>query len=123
MGKERGGLGIEDIGQESSIDLEGAISSSKTHKTPTAAIETEIKAASEKAGFPSRQVRTKRIKPKSPYTIQSNLKTRAGVKELFQEVGARLGVFDQETFEKALFALLEKEKMQDLEAELRELIK
>jgi hypothetical protein len=29
----------------------------------------------------------------------------------------------QETFEKALFALLEKEKMQDLEAELRELIK
>jgi hypothetical protein len=60
MGKERGGLGIEDIGQESSIDLEGAISSSKTHKTPTAAIETEIKAASEKAGFPSRKGRTKR---------------------------------------------------------------
>ncbi|GAW86394.1 conserved hypothetical protein [Bathymodiolus platifrons methanotrophic gill symbiont] len=122
MGKERTGLGIEEIDPEDTLDLEEVISSSKGHSRSNAS-EAEIKTASEKAGFPSRQPRSKRVRPKSPYTVQSNLKTRAGVKELFQEIGARLEIFDQETFERALVALLEKEKMKDLEKEFRGLIK
>lgn len=119
MGKERSGLGID---PEDMIDLEEVIETSKTH-SPIPATEAEIMSASEKAGFPSRQPRTKRVRPKSPYTIQNNLKTREGVKELFQEIGARLGIFDQETFERALIALVEKEGMGDLEKEFKELIK
>ena len=119
MGKERSGLGID---LDNTIDLEEVVNTSKIH-SPTPATEAAILDSSEKAGFPSRQARAKRIRPKSPYTVQNNLKTRVGVKELLQEIGARLEVFDQSTFEKALIALVEKEGMKDLEKELKELIK
>ena len=120
MAKERAGLGIEP--EDKTIDLEGVIDKTKKH-SPVEATKAEILSASEKAGFPGRQVRAKRVRPKSPYTVQNNLKTRTGVKELFQEIGARLQIFDQATFERALIALVEKEGMKDLEKELKELIK
>ena len=83
----------------------------------------ELKKVSEQSGFISRESKKRRVRPSSPHVIQVNLKTRDGVKDIFQEAGARLGTFDHTTFENALLALLEKEKMVDLSKELKELIK
>ncbi len=80
-----------------------------------------LKKVSEQSGFISREAKMRRVKPTSPYMVQLNLKTQKGVKEIFQEIGARLGVFDQTTFEYAISALLEKEKMFDLIREMEEI--
>lgn len=82
----------------------------------------EVKKVAESSGFTSRQPTKKRSKKRSPYIVQTNLKTRIGMKELMQSVSDRLDVYDQTTFELGLLALMEKEGMDDLVKKYRKLV-
>jgi len=121
MGRQRAGITLENTKTaDATVGIEEVI----TKKEPLRAIDkSEIERIAHESGFVSRSPISRRIRPKSPYTIQLNFKTRPGIKEIFQEVGARLQTFDHTTFERALLALLEKEKMKDLNKELTALIK
>lgn len=87
----------------------------------------DVRDLSEKAGFPSREPKktiddgaandgeiitrrrksTKRMgRPRTPYTDQISTKARPDVKEIYQEIGAELGLYDHTVFEKAVRALL-----------------
>jgi len=72
------------------------------------------KAASE-SGFVKRlpQKRKNRRK-RSPYTEQLGIKIRPLIKEIFQEIGEKLSIYDHTTFELAILALIEKEDDQEL---------
>ena len=80
-----------------------------------------IERVAEASGFIKRSA-TRRTRPKSSHVIQVNLKSREGVKEIFQDIGGRLGVFDHTTFERAIQALLEKEKITDLLKEFKKIV-
>jgi hypothetical protein len=81
----------------------------------------EIKEIATQTGFISRQPRKKRSRTK--YTAQLNIKVREGIKPLFQEIGAHLETFDNETFELALLALIEKEGTKEYLALFKEFTK
>lgn len=72
------------------------------------------KVASE-SGFVKRlpQKRKNRRK-RSPYTEQLGIKIRPLIKEVFQEIGEKLSIYDHTTFELAILALIEKENDQEL---------
>lgn len=67
------------------------------------------------SGFVKRlpQKRKNRRK-RSPYTEQLGIKIRPLIKEIFQEIGEKLSIYDHTTFELAIFALIEKENDQEL---------
>ena len=108
MGEERASVFDDD----SQIDLEKLVGKGSTNKPP---IDPEkVQEVASQSGFTSRQAKKRRVKRRSPYTVQANLKTRLGMKELLQDLSDRLDKYDQETFELALLALMEKEGMTDL---------
>ena len=110
MGDKRAGLNFSmDDDQANIEDFAGGVLKRK----PIVDIE-KVKEAAEQSGFISRQPKRRRLIKRSPYTIQYNLKTRLGMKELVQELGDRLDIYDQETFERAILALIEKEGYSDL---------
>ena len=112
MAKEREALNLDDT-----IDLEEL-----TQKRPLPKLDkAEIKEIATQTGFISRQPRKKRSRTK--YTAQLNIKVREGIKPLFQEIGAHLETFDNETFELALLALIEKEGTKEYLALFKELTK
>lgn len=119
MGDQRATFDFDD--ESEGFDLSSLVSSHKK----TAKQHYDAKAlnqVAEASGFVSREPRRRKAKRRSPFTIQSNLKTRPGMKDLMQEVGDRLGTYDQETFELALEALLEKHGMTDLQREFEQLV-
>lgn len=117
MVKERSGLHLND-----DLDLTGfAPKTQPRHRSEGE--KQAITQAAEESGFTSREPRIRRRKPTSPYKIQLNLKVRNGMKELFQDMGARLYVHDHTIFERALLALIEKEGQGDLLQRYREVIK
>lgn len=74
-----------------------------------------IEEIAEHSGFVSRKHKSqRRRKPQSPFKNQLNLKCRDNMRELFQDIGERLGVHDHTTFEHALLALIEKNGYSDL---------
>jgi len=82
-----------------------------------------IRDVAEQSGFVSRQPqKMKRSRRRSPYTIQTNFKTRPGMKDLIQQISERLDTYDQETLELAIGCLLEKNDMQDLLQQYRSII-
>jgi hypothetical protein len=112
MAKEREALNLDNT-----IDLEEL-----TQKRPLPKLgKAEIKEIATQTGFISRQPRKKRSRTK--YTAQLNIKVREGIKPLFQEIGAHLETFDNETFELALLALIEKEETKEYLALFKELKK
>ena len=106
MSKKRVPISLDD---NDSVDIMTLAATKNTNKTDKKVLDQ----ISESSGFTSRSSR-RVIRKRSPYTIQHNFKLRPGMKEIFQEVGARFGVYDHTTFERALIALLEKENMVDL---------
>lgn len=74
---------------------------------PTAA---EIASVSKEAGFvsrsPSKPVPRRRRGKRSPFQIALAIKTRPGMRELFQDIGDLLDTHDHTTFERALKALI-----------------
>lgn len=120
MGNQRAGF---DLNSDDAIDIGEFTKGFKPSKKPTPEQQKQLIEEGEKLGFVSRQPQKRRVKPKSPYVVQNNFKTRHGMKELFQEIGARLEVFDQSTFELAILALLEKKGMTDLIEDYKKLVK
>jgi restriction endonuclease Mrr len=84
-----------------------------------------IEEIGQSTGFVSRepQKQKKRRRVISPYKDQLNVKCRPEVKDLFQEIGERLVVHDHTTFERAIFALIEKEGYTDLAARYKDIVK
>ena len=120
MGKQRAWLQLDR--DEEQTDIEEFARKGSIKKKPRIDPE-KVKEVAAASGFTSRQPRKKRVKKRSPYVVQTNLKTRAGMKELLQELSYRLKKYDQETFELAILALLEKECIEDLKKEYQDLIK
>jgi len=106
MSNKRAEFSIDD-----DIDISELVTTKSEKKTSDA---NKLKQVAELSGFVSREPKKKRVRPKSPYVIQINVKAKYGAKEIFQELGERMGVFDHTTFEEAVIALLEKKGYTDL---------
>jgi hypothetical protein len=112
MGKKRDSLGFDDT-----IDLEELT----VKLTPPKQIDkAKLNKIAEQTGFINRQPRKKRSRTK--YTAQINIKIREGIKQLFQEMGTHLETFDNETFELAMLALIEKSGTKEQLNRLKELL-
>ena len=107
MSDKRAGLNLND-----DIDISDLVKKPKSKNTNID--KKQIEKIAEESGFQSREPKKRKTRPKSPYIIQMNVKTKYGAKELFQEVSERLGVFDHTTFEEAFIALLEKKGFDDI---------
>ncbi len=117
MGKERAHLNLDD-----DLDVSEFQPLRKTNRDHTD-IKTLEKVA-EQSGFVSRKHKSqRRKKPQSPYKNQLNLKCRDNMKELFQDLGERLGVHDHTTFEQALLSLIEKHGYEDLLQRYRDILR
>jgi len=99
MAKEREALNLSD----DSIDLEEL---TQKPAQPKHIGKAQLEEIAKQTGFVSRHPRKKRSRTK--YTAQLNIKVREGVRPLFQELGSYLETFDNETFERAILALIEK---------------
>ncbi len=120
MGRQRAGLNIE--ADEQQIDIgDFAGKGRKNEKPPIDQV--KVQEVAEASGFVSRQPKKRRKKNRSPYVVQTNLKTRLGMKELLQTLSDTLGINDQETLELAILALLKQKGLKDLIAEHKELTK
>lgn len=113
---DRVSLGLDDVDNknEVSIGIEELVNHNTTPPTPSD-VRTALEREGAKHGFVSRQPVIRPGRRRSPYTDQCNLKMRPGMRDVFQELSARMGFFDQETLEIALLALIEKEGFTDLE--------
>jgi hypothetical protein len=112
MARERDSLGLDDT-----IDLEELTG---TLPPPKQINKAKLEKIAEQTGFTSRQPRKKRSRTK--YTAQINIKIREGVKPLFQEMSAHLEIFDSETFELAMLALIEKKGTKEQLKRFKELL-
>jgi len=72
------------------------------------------KVASESGFIKRLPKKRKNRRKRSPYTEQLGIKIRPLIKEIFQEIGEKLSIYDHTTFELAIFALIEKENDQEL---------
>ena len=117
MGKERAHLDLND-----DLDMSGF---QPTKRVRQEEIDNKtIEKVAEESGFVSRINKARRRKrPQSPFKNQLNLKCRDNMKELFQDIGAHLGVHDHTTFERAILALLEKEGATELLQKYRDITK
>lgn len=118
MSKAREHLSIE----EDHIDLEELISEPKS---PPSREEFErMQRAGEKFGFVDRSPKVKKQKKRTPYIIQHNSKMRLGMKELLNDLTVYIEAkSDQETLERGILALIEKENAENLLIRFNELIK
>ncbi|GAB1257287.1 hypothetical protein NBRC116494_17890 [Aurantivibrio plasticivorans] len=121
---DRVSLGLDDLNdpnENPSVSLE-EIATSPTNGRTDAQLQKELEKEGAKLGFISRQPTRKFSRRRSPYTEQCNLKMRTGMRDIFQELGDRLEMFDQETLEAGILALIEKEGFGDLLAEYEKVI-
>ncbi len=121
---DRVSLGLDNLiddSQEPSVSLEELAGGSSSTKTDIQ-LQKALTKEGAKLGFTSRQPTRKFTRRRSPYTEQCNLKMRSGMRDIFQEIGDRLEMFDQETLERAILALVEKEGFDDLLAEYENVI-
>ncbi len=104
------------------IDLEDIISKPKTRKRSS--VERElIEEAAHVSNFPSREPVKKKIRKKSPYINQKNIKMRFGMSELLADLTKHLGFSsDQETIEVALGALIDKKGLTSIKEQYLNLI-
>ena len=110
--KERGSLGLDNT-----IDLDELTTAFSTTKQIDKA---KLDKIAEETGFTSRLPRKKRSRTK--YTAQINIKIKEGIKPLFQEIGEQLETFDNETFELAMLALIEKNGTKEQLKRLKEIL-
>ncbi len=120
MGRRRAGLNIEV--DEQPVDIEDFAGKGSINEKPLVD-RVKVQEVAEASGFVSRQPKKRRKKKRSPYVVQTNLKTRLGMKELLQTLSDTLDINDQETLELAILALLEKEGFKNLIKEYKELTK
>ncbi len=116
--QQRASLGLSD--EQEQIDLE-QLTGAGYRTPPTPEQQQKFMAAGAASGFISRQPAVRRRK-RSPYNAQFGGKCRAGMKELFQEVADRMDLYDTQTLEAAILALIEKEGFDDLKQQFKELV-
>jgi hypothetical protein len=115
MAKERADFDFGSDDAEPNIDLSSVIKASRSIDKKHHVSQKDLEYSAQESGFSSRDPqKIQRSKRRSPYVIQTNLKTRIGMKELMHHLSDQLGIYDQETFELGLEALMEKHNMSDL---------
>ena len=108
---------------EDTIDLEELTNTSSKPKATDHDIEV-VAAIAQKSSFASRGDISKKVRKRSPYIIQKNIKMRLGMPELLMEVTNEINAHsDQETLERALLALIEQEELSDLKSAYLSLVK
>ncbi len=117
MTNDRASLGLD----EEPIDLQDLIVKGKKPHRITLEQQKTMEIEGEKLGFVSREPKKRRRV--SPYTAQFGGKCREGMKDLFQDIGAHMNCYDTETLEKAILALLEKEKLYELQKRFKKIVK
>lgn len=101
------------------IDLEELAGRTKKKQDDVAI----VTAIAQKSNFSSRGDNKKKGRKRSPYVIQKNIKMRIGMPELLADITSYIrSDSDQETLERAILALLEKEKLDDIKVEYNKLI-
>jgi hypothetical protein len=124
MANERANFDFGSDETENDIDLTSVIKASRKVDKKNAVNSKDLDQIAQESGFSSREPqKIQRHRRRSPYVIQTNLKTRIGMKELMQNISDNLGLFDQETFELGLEALMEKHDMSDLLRKFQQLRK
>lgn len=82
-----------------------------------------VTAVAQQSNFSSRGDNKKKERKRSPYVIQKNIKMRIGMPELLAGITSRIrSDSDQETLERAILALIEKEKLNDIKVKYNELM-
>lgn len=117
--QKRASLGLIDDDENGGIDLAEFAGMTKKKEVTDKDFKAILKAG-EKTGFVRRLPVRRR---KSPYTTQFGGKCREGMKPLFQELAARLDLYETQALERAILALIEKEGFEDLKAQYTELVK
>lgn len=120
---KRGGVNLDsEDNKEPGIDLTSLVMEKPARASTLD--EKVLKETAEDSGFVSREIKkTRRRGKRSPYKEQKNIKIRLGVSDLYIDVGEKLGVNDNELFDLALQALLEKKKLKDELSRLKEILK
>lgn len=117
MNKDRPAFNL-DIDEED-IDISQLSNTRKSKPQPKPKTDDSVlKKTAEASGFVSRQPRSRK---RSTFTEQMNFKCRPGMKELIQGVGEALDVRDYDTLERAVLALIEKEKLSEQAKRFREI--
>lgn len=107
MNNKRTGFDFEEV-----IDLDLIERVSNSSKTVSYK---DLEQVAADSGFIKRLPQTRKSRRKrSPYTEQLGIKVRPLIKDIFQEIGEKLSVYDHTTFELAILALIEKENDQEL---------
>ena len=115
MSNKRAGFSIDD-----EIDLQSLINNKKNNDFIDYK---EIEKTAEESGFVKRLPKNpKKRRKKSPYVEQIGIKIRPLMKNIFQEIGEKLSIYDHTTFELAILALLEKENAQELMKQYKDAI-
>lgn len=125
MTQERAGFGLNsDNSDPNQIDLEELTGAANSLHQDTSKLKKALQSAGEETGFNRSEAPKKKVRKRSPYVIQKNIKMRVGMAELLAEITAALkSGSDQETLETAMLSLLEKEGLNDLKEKYERLIK
>jgi hypothetical protein len=117
MSENRTSLGFDD-----DIDI-SELTKVKVKPRPTPDMAKALSEASADLGFVSRESKAKKVKKRSPYVVQKNIKMRIGMSELLNEVTLSVGSgSDQETLEKALLSIIEEKNLVNLKKKYLELL-
>ena len=82
-----------------------------------------IEKIAEKSQFSSRGDHKKKLRKRTPYVIQKNIKMRLGMPDLLNDLSLFIGSnSDQETLEKAILALIEKINNEELKKQYLNLV-
>ena len=121
MGNTRARLDLSDNEQDFDLGDDIAALAGKSAPSKDNIDPEKIKEVSTKSGFPSRSGKStapvkqpRRRRKKSPYTEQLGVRVRPAVKDVYYELSDQIGGLDQETFEKAVLALIEKQGTKEL---------
>ena len=83
-----------------------------------------VESVARKSNFMSRGDNSKKLRKRSPYIVQKNIKMRTGMAELLADFTVAINSgSDQETLERALLALIRKEGEVNFEKRYMELIR
>jgi phosphoenolpyruvate-protein kinase (PTS system EI component) len=112
MSRERVGFGLNDDEQ---IDIEDLTGGTEQPQQDQEKLKKALDKAGEETGFVSREAPKKKMRKRTPYVIQKNMKMRIDMPELLADLTKRIqSSSDQETIEIALGVLIVQEGVKGL---------
>jgi hypothetical protein len=112
MSRERVGLGLNDDEQ---IDIEDLTGGTEQPQQDQETLKKALDKAGEETGFVSREAPKKKMRKRTPYIIQKNMKMRIDMPELLADLTKIIqSSSDQETIEIALGVLIERKGVKGL---------